>query len=149
MLKGSRVGGEVFAFNVLRCDNSHALARHSGRRFCSEGRTKTDNGMPVKVPACELSIVQLEQGICFQAILCKRKRSRMKAVCGASWHSKLVEPLDIQEPTRLSITECGDVSTPRGPTREDERQIQVPKGPRAMHNYLDKGEATLLEGVVD
>ena len=95
MLKGSRIGGEVFAFDALRCDNSHALARHSGRQFCGEGRTKTDNGMPVKAPAGELSIRQLEQGIRFQAILCKRKRSTMKAVCGASWHSKLVEPLDI------------------------------------------------------
>ena len=33
VLKGSRVGGEVFAFDALRCDNSHALARHSGRQF--------------------------------------------------------------------------------------------------------------------
>ena len=149
VLKGSRVGGEVFAFDALRCDNSHALARHSGRPFCGEGRIKTDNGMPVKVPAGELSILQLEQGIHFQVILCKKKRSTMKGVCGASWHSKLVEPVDIREPTRLSITECGDVGTPQVPTREDERQIRVPKGPSAMHKYLDTGEATLFEGVVD
>ena len=73
----------------------------------------------------------------------------MKAVCGASWHSKLGEPLDIREPARLSITECGDVSTPWVPTREDEQRVRMPKGPRAMHKYLDMGEATLFEGVVD
>ena len=44
----------------------------------------------------------------------------MKAVCGASWHSKLGEPLDVREPTRLSITECGGVSTLRVPAGEDE-----------------------------
>ena len=105
--------------------------------------------MPVRVPAGKLSILQLEQGIHFQAILCKKKRSTVKAVCGASWHSKLVKPLDIQEPTRLSIAECGNAGTPRAPTREDERRIRVPRGPRAMYKYLDTGEATLFEGVVD
>ena len=43
----------------------------------------------------------------------------MKAVCGAFGHSKLVEPLDIQEPVCLSITECSDVSTTQIVTRED------------------------------
>ena len=85
----------------------------------------------------ERSILQLERGILFQATLCKKKRSAMKVVCGASWHSKLGEPLDIREPTRLSITECGKVSTPRVPTGEDERRVRMPKGPRAMHKYLD------------
>ena len=89
MLKGSREGGEVFAFDALRCDNSHALAHHSGRRGCGEGRIKANNEMTAKVPAGELSVLQLEQGIRFQAILCKKKRSKMKAVCRASWHSKL------------------------------------------------------------
>ena len=45
VLKGNRVEGEVFAFNALRCDNSHALARYSGRQFCDRGRIKTDNGI--------------------------------------------------------------------------------------------------------
>ena len=108
-LKGSLVGGEVFAFDALRCDNSHALPRHLGRRFCGGRRSQANQGMPVKVPAGELSILQLERGTHFQAILCKKKRS--------------TEPLDIREPTRLSITECGEVSTPGAPTREDERQI--------------------------
>ena len=75
VLKGSRVGGEVFAFDALRCDNSHALARHLGHPFCGEGRIKTDNGMPVKVPVGELSILQLEQGIHFQVILQYARRS--------------------------------------------------------------------------
>ena len=44
----------------------------------------------------------------------------MKAVCGASWHSKLGEPLYIREPTPLSITECGNVSTLQVPAGEDE-----------------------------
>ena len=43
----------------------------------------------------------------------------MKAVYGAFGHSKLVEPLDIQEPVHLSITECGDVSTTQIVTTED------------------------------
>ena len=111
MLKGNRVEGEVFTFNALRCDNSHALARYSGCQFCDKGRIKTDNGIPVKVLAGELSVLQLEQEIHFQAIICKKKGSMMKAVCGAFGQSKLVEPLDIQEPVSLSITECGDVST--------------------------------------
>ena len=51
VLKGNRVEGEVFAFDALRCDNSHALARYSGRQFCDRGRIKTDNGIPTKVPA--------------------------------------------------------------------------------------------------
>ena len=63
MLKGNRVEGEVFAFDALRCNNSHALARFSGRQFCDKGRIKTDNGIPVKVPAGELSVRQLEQEI--------------------------------------------------------------------------------------
>ena len=99
MLKGNRVEGEVFAFDALRCDNSHALARYSGRQFCDKGRIKTDNGIPAKVPAGELSVLQLEQEIHFRAIICKKKRSTMKAVCGAFGHSKLVEPLDIQNPS--------------------------------------------------
>ena len=118
MLKGNRVEGEVFSFDALRCDNSHALACYSGRQFCDKGRIKTDNGIPVKVPAGELSVLQLEQEIHFQAIICKM-RSTMKAVCGAFGHSKLVEPLDIQEPVRLSITECSDVSTTQVLTTED------------------------------
>ena len=56
MLKGSREGGEVFAFDALRCDNSHTLGRHSGRRFCGEGRIQVDNGMTIKALAGELSI---------------------------------------------------------------------------------------------
>ena len=28
VLKGNRVEGEVFTFDELRCDNSHALARY-------------------------------------------------------------------------------------------------------------------------
>ena len=28
VLKGNRVEGEVFAFDALRCDNSHAQARY-------------------------------------------------------------------------------------------------------------------------
>ena len=72
----------------------------------------------------------------------------MKAVCGAFGHSKLVEPLDIQEPFRLSITECGDISTTQVLTTEDGRQIRVPKGSNAMYKYLDTGEVTLSEGNV-
>ena len=51
VLKGNRIEGEVFAFDALRCDTSHALARYSGRQFCDKGRIKTDNGIPVKAPA--------------------------------------------------------------------------------------------------
>ena len=43
----------------------------------------------------------------------------MKVVCGAFRHSKLVKLLDIQEPIRLSITECSDVSTTQIVTTED------------------------------
>ena len=51
--------------------------------------------MTVKVPAGELHVLQLERGVRFQATLCKKKRSTMKAVCGASWNSKLSKPLDV------------------------------------------------------
>ena len=51
VLKGNRMEGEVFAFDALRCDNSHALARYSGRQFCDRGQIKTDNGIPTKVLA--------------------------------------------------------------------------------------------------
>ena len=37
VLKGNRIEGEVFAFDALRCDTSHALARYSGRQFCDKG----------------------------------------------------------------------------------------------------------------
>ena len=70
---------------------------------------------------------------------------------GGVWafgHSKLVEPLDIQEPIRLSITECSDVSTTQILTKEDGRQICVAKGSKAMYKYLDTGEVTLSEGNV-
>ena len=60
VLKGNRFEGEVFAFDALRCDNSHALACYSGRQFCDRGRIKTDNGIPVKAPAGELSALQLD-----------------------------------------------------------------------------------------
>ena len=63
-------------------------------------------------------------------------------------HSKLVEPLDIQEPVWLSITECSDVSTMQILTTEDRRQIRVAKGTKAMYKYLDTGEVTLSEGTV-
>ena len=140
--------GEVFAFDALRCDNSHALARYSGRQFCDRGCIKTDNGIPIKVPEGKLSVLQLEQEIHFQATICKKKQSTMKALCGAFGHSKLVELLDIQEPVRLSITECSDVSITQVLTTEDGRQICVPKGSNAMYKYLDTGEVTLSEGNV-
>ena len=82
VLKGNRVEGEVFSCDALRCNNSHALARYSGRQFCDKGRIKTDNGIPVKAPAGELSVLQLDQEIHFQATVCKKKRSTMKAVWG-------------------------------------------------------------------
>ena len=145
VLKGNRLEGEVFAFDALRCDNSHALARYSGRQFCDWGCIKTDNGIPIKVPEGELSVLQLEQEIHFQATICKKKRSTMKAICGAFGHSKLVEPFDIQDPVRLSITECSDVSITQVLTTEDGRQIRVPKGSNAMYKYLDTGEVTLSE----
>ena len=81
VLKGKRVEGEVFAFNALRCDNSQALARYSGHQFCNKGRIKTDNGILVKAPAGELSFLQLDQEIHFQATVCKKKWLTMKAVC--------------------------------------------------------------------
>ena len=120
VLKGSRERGEVFAFDALRCDHSHTLGRHSGRRVCGEGRIRADNGMTGKVPAGELGILQLERGTSFQATLCKKKRSTMRAVCGSSWHSKLSEPVDIWKPNRLNSTECGRVGTPLIPTRGSE-----------------------------
>ena len=46
VLKGTWVKGEVFTFDALRCDNSHAHARYSGRQFCDSGRIKADNGIP-------------------------------------------------------------------------------------------------------
>ena len=148
MLKGNRIEGEVFAFDALQCDNSHALARYSGRQFCNKGQIKTDNGIPVKTPAGELSVLQLDQEVHFWATVCKKKQSTMKAVCGAFRHSKLVEPLDIQEPVRLSITECSDVSTTQILTTEDGQQIRVAKGSKAMYKYLDTGEVTMSEGNV-
>ena len=120
MLKGSRERGEVFAFDALCCDHSPALTRHSGRRVCEEGGIKTASGMTVKVPAGELSVLQLEPGVRFQATLCKKKRSTMKAVCGASWHSKLGEQLDIRETTRLSVADCGEIRNPQAPAGEGE-----------------------------
>ena len=105
--------------------------------------------MTVKVPAGELRVLQLEQGVRFQATLCKKKRSTMKAVCGASWHSKLGEPLDVRETTRLSITDCGEISTQRTPAGEGAQQVPGPEGSRAMHKYPDTGGAALFDGVVD
>ena len=73
----------------------------------------------------------------------------MKVVCRASWHSKLGEPLDVQETGRLSVTDCGEISHPQAPAEEGERRFQMPKGPGTMHKYLDTGRATLFKGVVD
>ena len=111
VLKGNRAEGEVFAFDALRYDNSHTHARYSGRQFCDKGRIKTDNGIPVKAPVGELSVLQLDQEVHFWATVCKKKRSTMKAVYGVFGHSKMVQPLDIQEPVRLSITKCSNIST--------------------------------------
>ena len=77
VLKGNRVEGEVFAFDALRCDNSHALARYSGWQFCNRGQMKTDNGIPVKAPGGELSVLQLDQEVQFWATVCKKKWSTM------------------------------------------------------------------------
>ena len=118
------------------------------RQFCDRGRIKTDIGISVKAPGGELSILQLDQEVHFWATVCKKKRSTMKAVCRAFGHSKLAEPLDVQEPVRLSITECSNVSTTQILTTDDERQICVAKGSKAMYKYLDTGEVTLSEGNV-
>ena len=69
------------------------------RQFCDRGRIKTDIGISVKAPGGELSILQLDQEVHFWATVCKKKRSTMKAVCRAFGHSKLAEPLDVQEPS--------------------------------------------------
>ena len=84
VLKGNHVEGEVFAFDALRCDNSHALARYSVPQFCDKGRIKMDNGIPVKASAGELSVLQLDQEVHFWATVCKKKGSTMKAVCRPS-----------------------------------------------------------------
>ena len=105
--------------------------------------------MTIKVPASELRVLQLEKGVRFQATLCKWKRSTMRAVCGASWHSKLGEPLDVRETTRLSITDCGEISTQLTPDGEGALRVPGSEGSRAMHKYLDTGGATLFDGVVD
>ena len=81
----------------------------------------------------EFSILQLDQEVHFWATVCKKKHSTLKAVRGAFRHSKLVKPLDIQEPVRLSITECSDISTTQILTTEDGRQIRVAKGTKAMY----------------
>ena len=116
------------------------------RQFCDRGRIKTDIGISVKAPGGELSILQLDQEVHFWATVCKKKHSTMKAVWGEFRHSKLVKPLDIQEPVRLSTTECRDISTTQILTTEDGRQIRVAKGTKAMYKYLDTGEVTLSKG---
>ena len=105
--------------------------------------------MTIKVPAGELRVLQLKRRVRFQATLCKKNRSMMKAVCGASWHSKLGEPLDVRETTRLSITNCGEIDTQWTPAGEGARRVPGPEGSRTMHKYPDTGGATLFDGVVD
>ena len=65
VLKGNCMEGEVFAFDALRCDNSHTLACYLGCQFCDKGQIKTDNEIPVKAPAGALSVLQLDQEIHF------------------------------------------------------------------------------------
>ena len=86
VLKGNRVEGDAFAFDAMRCNNSHALAHYSGCQLCDRGLIKTENWIPVKAPAGKLSVLQLDQEVHFLATVCKKKWSTMKAVCGAFGH---------------------------------------------------------------
>ena len=148
VLKGARVGGEEYAFDALKCDNSHALARYSGRQFCNTDRIKTDAGVPKRVETGEHVIVQKNPELRFQGARCQKKKSSITAVCGAFGHSKIVEPLDVREPVRLSLSECGDVVATQILTTEDGKQIRIIPGTEVTYKYLDTGEVTLSEGNV-
>ena len=45
-LKGNKMGsGELSQFEALQCDNAHALARYSSKRFCDSESIKQESGV--------------------------------------------------------------------------------------------------------
>ncbi len=122
--KGYRLAtGEDFQFDALRCDVARALGRYSGRTFCDMERIRADGRMGKRVPAGEYIVLQEVKQKTFKAIQCKKWVSAITAVCGAFSHSKLVEPLDILKPSRVTIGDSRDAAATRIITTEEGRQL--------------------------
>ncbi len=69
--------------------------------------------------------------------------SAITAVCGAFSHSKLVEPLDILKPSRVTIGDCRDTAATRINTTEDSRQLRTGVGATVTYKFIAAREVVL------
>ena len=70
-------------------------------------------------------------GVCYQCM------------CGAFSHSKLVEPLDILKPSRVTIGDCRDAAATQIVTTEDGQQLRTGVGATATYKFISAGEVVL------
>ena len=117
--------GRRLLFDALRCDEARGLGRYSGWTFCDAEQIQADSGMGKRIPAGEYMVLQAVKQKTFKAIQCKKRVSAITAVCGAFSHSKLVEPLDILKPSRVTISDCRDAAATQIITTEDGRQLRT------------------------
>ncbi len=99
--------------------------------------------MGKRVPAGEYIVLQVVKQKTFKAIQCKKQVSAITAVCGAFSHSKLVEPLDILKPSRVTIGDCRDAAATQIVTTEDGRQLRMGVGSTATYKFIAAGEVVL------
>ena len=71
------------------------------------------------------------------------RSSTITAVCGAFSHSKLVEPLDILKPSRVTIGDCRDAAATQIITTKDGRQLRTGVGATATYKFIAAGEVVL------
>jgi hypothetical protein len=148
-LKGNKIGsGEVFQFEALQCDNAHALARYSSKRFCDNEAIKQESGVAKPTEGGEYAVIQYSTNKYFKAMMCEKKVSVLNVICGAFSHSKLIEPPDVLKPMTVKRGDCNDIALTQILTTEDGRQLRVTAGTRIAYKYLEAGSTTLTTGNV-
>ena len=148
-LKGNKMGsGEIFQFEALQCDNAHALARYSSKRFCDSESIKQESGVAKPTTGGEYDVVQYSTNKYFKAMMCEKKISVLNVICGAFSHSKLIEPPDVLKPVMVKRGDCNDIALTQILTTEDGRQLRVAAGTRIAYKYLEAGSTTLTAGNV-
>ena len=148
-LKGNKIGGgEIFQFDALQCDNAHALARYSSKRFCDSESIKKESGVVKPTEGGEYAVIQYSTDKYFKAMMCEKKVSVLNVICGAFSHSKLIEPPDVLQPMRMKRSDCNDIAVTQILTTEDGRQLRITAGTRIAYKYLEAGSTTLTTGNV-
>jgi len=132
-------------FDALSCNDVRTSAAYSGRKFCQMEQIQKEYGLNDRSPAGMYSVLQETQVQQLPGIQCEKKVSSISAVCGAFSHSKLITPMDILAPTKVSIQDCLDISKTNFLITEDQRSLPASLGTNIIYKYIEAGSVTMSE----